>query len=176
VAVVLIEHLDGSVARWASAIGALRSDFQLVLWAHDRCWLQTLRPFPRALSGPGVRRVDPDAGIALAELLAAADLVLGERGSTAALAHAIGRRILLLQDDPSRVRAGVRSLIDPGVEATSSIPFIEDASHLAKALDEIRRAPAPDVVSEMNAVPRLVATLHSAQQWLLEDLPAGRSR
>lgn len=155
VVVALERRLDPP---WTAALAALRADVDVVLLPSDALWLGTAATgrWPRALTGPGIHLVHPRGTCRRADALAAADLVVGQRGAILHAAHRRGRRTLVIEpfvhsgsgpaldrpsvDTPSRLRDAVGDVLrDVGPDASETAG---GARRLAEVLDAVALDPA----------------------------------
>lgn len=148
VLLLLRERADGAIERWARRLCALRADFDLVVAPSERLRLDPEAIHPRALTGPGIRLHQGEKGGRLADLLAAADVVLAEPGARARLAHELGRPTWLLLDDPSDLRRRPDQEPSPLQRAMEGLPAVRDPDRLEEALGD------PEVAMEGTAMQR----------------------
>jgi hypothetical protein len=145
---VLAEQADGACTRWSGEIAGLRSEYEVVLLPSDRLLLHASWRFPRAWGGPGMHLRRDESEPALADLFAAAAVVIAEPGARGRLAAELGVPTLIAVENPALYRNRVGEVPSPLWESVEQLHQCESATSLAGMLTDLRGGGANADLSE----------------------------
>jgi hypothetical protein len=165
---VLCDSTRGAMWRWADAVARLRSDHEVVLAVSEAAEIEATAGIPRAWRGPGLHWARSRPRLDLADLLAAATLVLADPGSRARLSFELGRPTLLGVDGIVPTGDGPANLR----QAMEGMRVCDDPHHLEALLRETLEEPCapkalPDRELHRRAADRLADRLCAASQLLV---------